>query len=99
MMRLTRLTLCSGQTGTFMMIVLAIGIGDDADVLVDLLGIHLRHDQRNAVLHAEGAGVVDDDRPGRDGRGANSLLIDPPAEKSAICTPLKLSFVVSSSIR
>ena len=78
MIRFTRLTLCSGQTGTFMMIVEQLGLAMMPDVLVDLLGIDLRHHQRNAVLHAEGAGVVDDDRARRH-RRRGEFLADRPA--------------------
>ena len=60
------------------MIVEQLGLAMMPVVLVDLLGVHLRHDQRDAVLHAEGAGVVDDDRAGRD-RRRRELLADRPA--------------------
>src|SRR5262249_33285171 len=42
----------------------AVGVGDNPVVLVNLLGIHFRHDQRNALFHAKRRRVVDDDRTG-----------------------------------
>ena len=35
-----------------------VGIGDDALVPGQVVGVHLRHDQRNGRIHAPGAGVV-----------------------------------------
>ena len=53
----------------------AVGVGDDAAVLRhrDRLGVHLGDDERDVVLHAEGAGVVDDDRPLPDCNGSEGL--------------------------
>src|SRR6185369_7393655 len=56
----------------------AVGVGDDAVVFVDLFGVDFGDDQRNAVFHSEGAGVVDDNRPGGN-RGGGEFLADAPA--------------------
>ena len=45
----------------------AVGVGDDAVVLLRVLRVDLRHHQRHAVVEAEGAGIVYKHRP----RGLN----------------------------
>ena len=50
----------------------AVGVGDDPLVPGDVVGIDLGHDERNVWLHAKGARVVDDHRPG--GRGDRAPL-------------------------
>ena len=59
---------CSGQTGNVHDHRRAVGVGDHAVVLVRSPGVDLRHDQRHAVLHAEGRRVVDHDAARRFGR-------------------------------
>ena len=56
----------------------AVGVGDDAVMPVDLLGVDLGHDERDAVFHAEVTGVVDHHRAGRDG-GRGELFADAAA--------------------
>ena len=48
----------------------AVGVGDDALVLLHVLRIDLRHDQGHIRVHAEGAGVIHEHRARLDdGRG------------------------------
>ena len=77
--RFTRLTLCSGQTGTFMMIVLQLGLAMMPMCLSICLGVHFRHHQRDAVLHAEREVLSTTTAPAATAAGANSLLMLPPA--------------------
>ncbi len=96
MIRFTRLTRCSGQTGTFMMIVEQLGLAMIPTCLWICSGFTsgttsgIPSFMRNALV------LSTTTAPAATAAGANSLLIDPPAEKNAICTPLKLSLVSSS---
>ncbi len=49
----------------------AVGVGDDAPRRpgVQLVGVDLGDDEGDVGVHAEGGGVVDDQRPGGDGAG------------------------------
>ena len=51
----------------------AIGVGDDALVLLDVGGIDFRHDERHRFVHAEGAGVIHDHATGLGGDGCEFL--------------------------
>jgi len=47
----------------------AIRVGNNALVLVNVLRIDFRHNQRHIRVHAEGGGIIDDDGSGFDSRG------------------------------
>ncbi len=47
----------------------AVGVGDDAVVLGDVGGVDLGDDEGDVGVHAEGAGVIDDDATGLGGEG------------------------------
>ncbi len=51
----------------------AVGVGEDTLVVFDVCGIDLGDDQRDGVIHPEGAGVIDDDAAGFDGGGSEGF--------------------------
>ena len=66
----------------------AVGVGDDPAVAVERLGVDLRDHERDVVVHAPEAGVVDHDGARRRrSRGAHSALTAPPAEESTRSRP------------
>ncbi|MFM1945333.1 MAG: hypothetical protein RI897_4315 [Verrucomicrobiota bacterium] len=51
----------------------AVRIGKDAVMTFDVLGVDLRDDEGDGVVHPEGAGVVDDHAAGFDGGGSEGF--------------------------
>ena len=98
MIRFTRLTLCSGQTGTFMMIVLQLGLAMMPLCLWICSGLTSGTTSGMPSFMRKALVLSTTTAPAATAAGANSLLIAPPAEKKAICTPLKLSLVSSSTV-
>src|SRR5215210_2156067 len=98
MIRFTRLTLCSGQTGTFMMIVEQLGLAMRPLCLWIWSGLTSGTTSGTPSFIRKALVLSTTTAPAWTAAGANSLLTEPPAEKNAICTPLKLSFVNSSIV-
>ena len=51
----------------------AVRVRDDAVVLLHVLGVHLRHDQRHVGIETEGGGVIDEHGAGLHDRGGKAL--------------------------
>ncbi len=97
MIRLTRLTLCSGHTGTFMMIVLQLGLAMMPTCLAMASGLTSGTTSGMPSLRRKALLLSTTTAPAATAAGAYSLEMPPPALNSAICTPAKLSRVSSST--
>ena len=98
MIRLTRLALCSGQTGTFMMIVQQLGLAIRPMCLWICSGFTSGTTSGMPSFMRKADVLSMTTAPAATAAGANSRLMLPPAEKNAICTPLKLFLVISSTM-
>src|SRR4051812_15442247 len=96
-MRFTRLTLCSGQTGTFMMIVEQLGLAIRPLCLWICSGLTSGTTSGTPSFMRKALVLSTTTAPAFTADAANSLLTEPPAEKKATFTSLKLSCFSSST--
>ena len=97
-MRLTRKRLCSGHTGTFMMMVQQFGLAMMPLCLAMSSGFTSGTTSGTPSCIRKYEVLSTTTAPAFTAEGANSLLILPPAEASTSWMPLKESWVSSSTL-
>src|SRR5690554_4705841 len=98
MIRRMGLAWLRGQTGTFMMIVLQLGLAINPLCLWIWVGFTSGMTRGMPSFMRKALVLSTTTAPALTALGANSLEIDLPAEKKAIWTSLKLSWVSSSIV-
>ena len=96
--RLTGLTLCSGQTGTITMIVEQFGLAMMPLCSLMFCGLTSGTTSGTSGSMRKAEELSTTTAPACTAAGANSLLREAPAQNRAMSMPLKLSVVISSTM-